>query len=108
MTEKTREFAKDFRYITMSDVKAGYIHKDWKQYEIPEDVRNELFEAFTEFVAKTARGNRRQRIYNAYLGQIKDCGILRRLWYNTKGDKIEYCCGQEWNSEMAILRDVFD
>ena len=66
------------------------------------------FNELKSFVAATARGNRRKRIFEANWYAVKDWGILSRLWYYPETGKVEYCCGQEWNSEMAILRDAFD
>ena len=79
---------------------------EWIAYD-PE-LRDKAFDAFKNFVACTARGDRRRRIWDTEYYCVKDWGILRRLWYYPETDKVEYCCGQEWNSEMAVLRDAFD
>lgn len=73
-----------------------------------DDFRYEMFKLFRKFVADTARGNRRQRILNVGMNYVESCGILNRLYYSFERERVEYCCGQEWNSEMAILRDCFD
>ena len=79
---------------------------EWIPFD--EEFRDKVFEAFKEFVANTAKGNRRRRILEAGYYNVKDWGILRRLWYHPETEKVEYCCGQEWYSEMATLRDAFD
>ena len=71
-------------------------------------LREKAFNALKLFVAGTARGERRRRIMQTSYYNVNDWGILRRLWYYPDTDKVQYCCGQEWNSEMAILRDAFD
>ena len=97
-------------------VEATQIIRDEKEFDydkmewIPfdEEFREKAFDAFKSFVASTARGNRRRRILNASYYNVNDWGILRRLWYYPETDKVDYCCGQEWYSEMAVLRDAFD
>ena len=84
---------------------------DWEKQEyitIPALEREKAFTAIKSFVAATARGERRKRIMQAGYYNVSDWGILRRLWYYPETGKVYYCCGQEWNSEMAILRDAFD
>ena len=78
----------------------------WK--DIDEDTCYELFKLCREFVANTARGNRRTRILNASMNSVKSCGILNRLYYDFERERIEYIAGQDYVSEMAILRDCFD
>lgn len=97
------------REISLSNVLSGsYINKnhEWKKLK-PEDAE-ELFVKFRAYVANTARGNRRQRIYNTEKWMLKNYGIFNRLVYNFERERVEYICGQEWNSEMATLRDCFD
>lgn len=72
------------------------------------DTREKLFTEIRAWVAATARGKRRERINYCFIGSVKLCGILQRLTIDTETLKVDYCCGQEWNSEMAILRDCFD
>ena len=79
---------------------------EWTTF--PKDEREKAFDAIKSFVASTARGNRRQRIMSTEMYLVHDCGILSRLWYYPETQDVYYCCGQEWNSEMAVLRDVFD
>ena len=88
----------DGRYVSKVD--------GWK--DIDDDTRYELFKLFREYVANTARGRRRQRILNASMNYVESSGILNRLYYSFERERVEYCCGQEWNLEMAILRDCFD
>lgn len=100
---------KDARQISCSDALYGrYRNAEGNWKDLDEDTRDEVFNLCKEFVAKTARGDRRRRILGAWKSQVKPCGILGRLWYDFRSEKVEYCCGQEWNSEMAILRDCFD
>lgn len=72
------------------------------------ETRQKLYDEIKAWVAGTARGNRRYRIWNTSIGAVKLWGILDRLTIDTETLKVDYCCGQEWNSEMAILRDAFD
>lgn len=81
--------------------------KGWTAID-DDDFRYEMFKLFREYVANTARGKRRQRILNVSMQYVESCGILNRLYYSFERERVEYCCGQEWNSEMAILRDCFD
>ena len=88
-------------------------HKEWDEEKmewIPFDEEEEdtIYEKFRNYVAATARGARRQRIYRTPIYGVKRWGILRRLTYDPDTKKVSYCCGQEWNSEMAVLRDAFD
>lgn len=97
------------REISLSDVLDGrYITTNHEWKNLNENVASELFDLFRKFVAKTARGNRRARISNASSGYMKNYGIFRRLIYNFERDRVEYICGQDWDSEMATLRDCFD
>ena len=39
--------------------------------------------------------------------RVKDCGILSRLWLTQRKDgtyKADYCCGQDYDSEMRTIR----
>lgn len=77
-----------------------------------------VWDCFRNFVADTGRGARRARLRYASAAMVKPCGILRRLCfeYIPANEKlglapmyhVHYICGQEWNSEMATLRNVFD
>ena len=97
------------REISLYNVLDGnYVNTNHEWKKLNDNVRSELFYLFREFVAKTARGNRRARIYNASSGYLKNYGIFRRLIYNFERERVEYICGQEWYSEMATLRDCFD
>ena len=100
---------KDAREISCKNALDGrYITTDHEWKDLDDDTCHEVFDLCKEYVAKTARGNRRTRILNAWKSQVKSCGILGRLVYNFERERVEYCCGQEWYSEMAILRDCFD
>lgn len=92
--------------IIRNEKEYNYEKNEWMTFN-PE-FREKAFHAFKLFVAGTARGQRRKRIMDTSTYNVSDWGILRRLWYHPDTDKVEYCCGQEWNSEMAILRDAFD
>ena len=72
------------------------------------DLRHQAFTACREFVANSARGNRRERIRNARIDRIPVKGILRRLEYNPETGHVSYCAGQDYGSEMGILRNIFD
>lgn len=80
--------------------------RKWK--DLDDDTCYKLFELCKEFVAKTARGGRRNRILNTTMEHVESCGILNRLYYNFHREQIEYIAGQDYISEMAILRDQFD
>lgn len=100
---------KDAKRISCYNALTGrYISTEGKWKDLDEDTCDEVFELCKEFVAKTARGNRRQRILNAWKSKVKPCGILERLWYDLERKEIDYCCGQDWYTEMAVLRDQFD
>ena len=72
------------------------------------DLRNQAFNACREFVASSARGNRRERIRNARIDRIPIEGILRRLEYNPETGHVSYCAGQDYVNELGILRNIFD
>lgn len=63
--------------------------------------------AMRSFVAASARGNRRQRIFHSRVTP-RECGILNRLWYYPETGKVYYCAGQDYTTEMGILRDLFE
>lgn len=97
------------REISLSNVLSGrYVNTDYEWKNLKEDVAEELFVKFRTFVASTARGNRRQRIFRTEKWMLRDYGIFNRLIYNFERGRVEYICGQEWYSEMATLRDCFD
>lgn len=85
-----------------------YVTTENKWVELDDETAHELFDLCKNFVAATARGNRRSCIFNAWFSQVKPCGILNRLVYDFERERIEYIAGQDDVSEMAILRDVFD
>ena len=88
----------------------GYLRIFWivREELFGNVLRYELFKLFREYVADTAKGKRKQRILNASMDYVESCGILNRLYYSFERERVEYCCGQEWHSEMAVLRDCFD
>ena len=92
--------------IIRNEMSYDYTTHEWIGF--PDEVRETAFKALKQFVAGTARGKRRIRIMQSSPYNVNDWGILRRLWYYPKTGKVEYVCGQEWNSEMAILRDACD
>ena len=96
------------KYLTANEILNGEYYSNWECFRVPENVQSVGFEAIKQFVAGTARGDRRRRILGVYSLSVQRCGILNRLWYYPKTGEVEYCCGQEWNSEMAVLRDIFD
>lgn len=97
------------KQISLSNVLSGdYITTNHEWKKLNANVRSELFELFREFVARTARGNRRARISNASSAYLKNYGIFSRLVYDFERQRVEYICGQDWDSEMATLRDCFD
>ena len=74
---------KDAREISCKNALDGrYITTDHEWKELDDDTCHEIFDLCKEYVAKTARGNRRTRILNAWKSQVKSCGILGRLVYN--------------------------
>lgn len=97
------------REISLSNVLNGrYVNTNYEWKNLKEEVAEELFKKFRAFVASTARGNRRQRIFRKEKWMLRDYGIFNRLIYNFERERVEYICGQEWYSEMATLRDCFD
>lgn len=92
--------------IIRDEMEYDYDRGEWKPFE--REFRDRAFNALKAFVAATARGNRCKRILDSRPYNVNDWGILRRLWYYPDTGEVQYCCGQEWNSEMAILRDAFD
>ena len=98
-------------YVTAYDVLINQGKYDWEAREMKyydDDFIEKALEAFRNYVAATARGNRRYRIWTCGIYSVKHWGILQRLWWYPDTDKVEYCCGQEWYSEHAVLRDCFD
>ena len=103
---------KDAKEISCYDALIGrYTGEEdgWQKWkDLDEDTSYEVFCLCREFVAKTARGNRRTRIMNKGKNYVEPCGILRRLAYNFKRGEIEYTAGQDYNEEMKTLRGIFD
>lgn len=82
---------------------------DYSYKGITEDQATEAFDAFKTYVADTTRGKRKDRIMWCQMDRMgRDFGVCSRLYYHFDTKKVEYICGQEWHSEMARLRDVFD
>lgn len=103
---------KDAKEISCYDALTGrYTGEEdgWQKWkDLDEDTSYEVFCLCREFVAKTARGNRKTRIMNKGKNYVEPCGILRRLVYNFKRGEIEYTAGQDYNEEMKTLRGIFD
>ena len=100
---------KGIREISLSNALSGdYVDANNKWTKMDRETAQELFELCKDFVAKTARGRRRERINGKTIDSVARYGIFRRLVYNYDRQRVEYICGQDWDSEMAILRDCFD
>ena len=72
------------------------------------ETRNKLFTEIKSWVAGTARGKRRGRIWRCPISGVDLCGILNRLVIDTETLKVEYIAGQDYPSEMYTIRDCFD
>ena len=70
--------------------------------------REKLYTEIKAWVAGTARGKRRERIFRCPIGGVNMCGILRRLVIDTETLKVSYIAGQDYPSEMYTIRDCFD
>ena len=66
------------------------------------------YDACVALVAASARGNRRTRILNVEPQNIRQAGILDRLIYNLDTGRAMYIAGQDYRTEMAILRNLLD
>lgn len=100
---------KGIREINLNCALLGdYIDANNKWVKMDTETAQELFELCKEYVAKTARGKRRERISGKTIGSVARYGIFNRLVYNYDRQRVEYICGQDWDSEMATLRDCFD
>ena len=100
---------RNVREISLSNVLSGtYVNNNHEWKKLKPEYAEELFKLFRDYVAKTAKGNRRIRISQTQKWQVGNYGIFNRLIYNFERERVEYICGQDWNSEMAILRDCFD
>ena len=97
-----------FSLLNIIDDYAGFNPENFEPISFDPKERQTIFEKFRLYVASKARGKRRQRILSTPISGVNRCGILRRLTYDTETDFVDYCCGQEWYSEMAILRNAFD
>lgn len=98
-------------FITATRIIRNEYKYDEEKHEwigFPKEMRDKAFTELKRFVAATARGDRRKRILDTSYYNVSDWGILRRLWYYPKTGEVQYCCGQDWNSEMSVLRDAFD
>ena len=72
------------------------------------ETREKLFTEIKSWVAGTARGKRRERIFRCPISGVELCGILQRLIIDTETLKVEYIAGQDYPSEMYTIRDCFD
>lgn len=72
------------------------------------ETRDKLFTEIKSWVAGTARGKRRERIWRCPISGITLCGILNRLVIDTETLDVEYIAGQDYVSEMGTIRDCFD
>lgn len=100
---------KGIREISLNcALSCDYVDANNKWTKMDRETAQELFELCKEYVAKTARGKRRERISGKTLDNMARYGIFNRLVYNYDRQRVEYICGQDWDSEMATLRDCFD
>lgn len=107
LSSKAKELvSKANYYTTCSDILWGKISTDNGYIELDEDMRLELFNHIKDFVKATSRAKRKERIANTNLYNIRNCGILGRLWIRKDGE-VEYCAGQDYVSEMGTVREVF-
>lgn len=72
------------------------------------ETRNKLFTEIKSWVAGTARGKRRERIWRCPISGVDFCGILQRLIIDTETLDVSYIAGQDYVSEMYTIRDCFD
>ena len=70
--------------------------------------REKLFSEIRAWVAGTARGKRRERIWRCPISGVDLCGILQRLVIDTETLDVSYIAGQDYVSEMYTIRDCFD
>lgn len=87
----------------------GIINNRYDDMSFEEKMK--FFFAFKEYVSKSARGKRKARILRSSIADIpknKWFGYLGRLEFDSSSNKVYYCCGQDWHSEMAMLRNIFD
>ena len=96
----------------MDSISLYKILYDWR-YETPlteeeSELRKWYYNKFRNFVAATARGKRRERILQKPWYVLNICGIFDRLRINRTTEQVEYTAGQDYISEMGILRDCFD
>lgn len=72
------------------------------------ETRNKLFTEIKYWVAGTARGKRRERIWRCPISGVDLCGILQRLVIDTETYHVSYIASQDYVSEMYTIRDCFD
>jgi len=93
--------------ITLDNYISRRIHVEgegWKA--MPESMQ--LSEGEREDLAQLLGGRHKTRALIKdklmHLGAFKSFWLFSRLYKDNDGRGWQYCCGQEWNSEMAMLR----
>jgi hypothetical protein len=88
--------------------KARFPERD--DFTVPEDLTEKEKDEYALMITKGCRKGTKatiRRLLEVPLSLWKDYGIYRRVsFHQDRADyPVNYCCGQEWNSEMRTLRD---
>ena len=117
------ELIKETQYnrVTVSELICGQIYTKkwgWIDFRLDDDHATEngssALDIFVNLIADLCwqRESENKRKAKCCLRgkRVKNCGILSRTWVTQRKDgtyKADYCCGQDYDSEMRTIRRLF-
>lgn len=110
-----------YNRVTVSELICGQIYTKqwgWIDFRLDDDHATEqgstALDIFANLIADLCwhreSENKRKAKCCLKFKRVKDCGILSRLWVTQRKDgtyKADYCCGQDYDSEMRTIRRLF-
>ena len=107
-----------YNRVTVSELIEGRIYTKkwgWIDFRLDDDHATEngssaldiFVNLITELIWKRETEYKRKAKSFLKFKRVKDCGILQRLWVTMRKDgtyKADYCCGQDYDSEMRTIR----
>ena len=109
-----------YHRVTVSELVSGCIYTKkwgWINFRLDDDHATEngssALDVFVNLIVDLCwsreTANKKKAKSCLKFKRVKDCGILQRLWVTMRKDgtyKADYCCGQDYDSEMRTIRRI--
>lgn len=81
-------------YYSTPNIAKGFMCR----FELPSDVTETYWHNLAKVVWKNPRDWQVQKM------QYAQCGLYRRLWYDSRYKTYEYCAGQDYDGEIRTIQ----